>query len=329
MHTAANAGQNSILEVLLEANASVDLADNVGDTPLFLAIASGHLSTVRLLLKAGAKVERGSKALEVALFRAAMGGHAETVTAMLAAADYSETHSVAGLSSEAVYSEALAYKCVSSLLAAKVDVNVADHTGATALFGAVEKSFAHIAQLLLANGADCRRRGKRSVRQLASIKFAALRALFACPVCGLYQKCCPQCRQKYCAQECDKFTRMSALEFVLTLLRCADENALLVPVGDCRVHRKLAHEGVLEWALAMSALALPPYVLEHIFNALKKQHNPAEEYQRRTATPFLATPQNEEINENYFHLIVEERTHQENIKLFIAVQKVYQNRQKK
>lgn len=90
---------------------------------------------------------------------------------------------------------------------------------------------------------------------------------------------------------------------------------------DCRVHRKLAHQSILEWTLAMSSLKLPPYVLEAIFDALKL--NPAEaDYQQRVGIDFLwIPPVSDNVNANFIHLILEERSHSENIKLFISVQK--------
>lgn len=81
---------------------------------------------------------------------------------------------------------------------------------------------------------------------------------------------------------------------------------------------------MLEWAIAMSGLNLPPYVLEHIFNSLKLNQT-YRDYQKRIAMDFIAIPAVKntfsKVNENYVHLIVEERTHRENIQLFIAIQK--------
>lgn len=73
----------------------------------------------------------------------------------------------------------------------------------------------------------------------------------------------------------------------------------------------------------MSSLNLPPYVLEMIFDSLKlnSQH---EDYQRRQGIDFLSIPRNDDplqaIDDNFVHLLVEEKTHLENIRLFIAIQ---------
>lgn len=119
---------------------------------------------------------------------------------------------------------------------------------------------------------------------------------------------------------------------------CADDALLADPFNepkfDCRVHRKMAHLSVLEWALAMATLQLPPYVLEHIFNSLDCNYTPATDaYQERVAEERIAMAlivdaRPTEIHRNYVHLIIEERSHQENIQLFIAVHRGYQHRGK-
>lgn len=96
---------------------------------------------------------------------------------------------------------------------------------------------------------------------------------------------------------------------------------------DCRLHCKIAHQSTLEWTLAMSALQLPPYVVEHIFNSLKVQSQ-HDDYQQRVGVAFLWICQNSpKINENFVHLIVEERSHHENIKMFISAHKMYQSKE--
>lgn len=94
----------------------------------------------------------------------------------------------------------------------------------------------------------------------------------------------------------------------------------------------MAHVAVVEWTIAMSSLELPPYVLEHLFDSFKEERS-ENVYQRRIGTRFLTVPEITEksraIDENFFHLIVEERTHLENIKIFISVQKAFQRTRKK
>lgn len=71
--------------------------------------------------------------------------------------------------------------------------------------------------------------------------------------------------------------------------------AKLVARGfDCRLHRKIAHQSMLEWAVAMSPLELPAYVLEHVFNSLDGQLDKADVYQSRIGEKRIAL----EIAEN-------------------------------
>lgn len=74
----------------------------------------------------------------------------------------------------------------------------------------------------------------------------------------------------------------------------------------------MAHQSILEWALAMSALRLPPYVLEHIFN-----------YLNHVVIADIGEPPSP-VEDSFVHSIVQDRTHQENIALFIAVARAHQ-----
>lgn len=97
---------------------------------------------------------------------------------------------------------------------------------------------------------------------------------------------------------------------------------------DCRLHRKVAHQSILEWTLAMAPLRLPPYVLEHVFGCLDFNYTPRQGvYSRRIPTKRIALVEcaaAADFVENYVHLIIEERSHLENIKMFIAVHRAYQ-----
>lgn len=99
---------------------------------------------------------------------------------------------------------------------------------------------------------------------------------------------------------------------------------------DCKLHERIAHQAILEWTLAMAPLQFPPYVVEHIFNALKL-NSTHENYQQRKGIDFLWIPTDQSskrTNSNFVHLILEERTHQANIKLFISVHKAFQQKVK-
>lgn len=78
--------------------------------------------------------------------------------------------------------------------------------------------------------------------------------------------------------------------------------------------------------MAMSPLQLPPYVLEHVFNCIDWRYQPrTEPYNERIATKRIAVAGLPQLNtnENFIHLLIEERSHSENIKLFIAIHRAY------
>ena len=54
MHEAARAGHATIVEFLVDHEASLNIQDDVGNTPLHCASRQGHLSVVELLISKGA-----------------------------------------------------------------------------------------------------------------------------------------------------------------------------------------------------------------------------------------------------------------------------------
>lgn len=93
-------------------------------------------------------------------------------------------------------------------------------------------------------------------------------------------------------------------------------------VQACHKHCRLARRGVVEWAIALAPLRLPPYVVLHIFDSLASQRASSRTVLRQ-AEPRIAIPAHNEaaIDENYFHILVEDRTHHQNIQLFVYMQK--------
>jgi ankyrin repeat protein len=64
-----------MVQLLLEAGATVDAQDSYGRTPLSLAAEGGHEAMVRLLLKGGAKVDNQDSKSQTPLSLAAERGH--------------------------------------------------------------------------------------------------------------------------------------------------------------------------------------------------------------------------------------------------------------
>ena len=57
LHSAANANQPHVVQMLVERGAQLEARARYGATPLMLASCRGHLSVVRLLLDAGARAD--------------------------------------------------------------------------------------------------------------------------------------------------------------------------------------------------------------------------------------------------------------------------------
>lgn len=64
LHHAANGGHGEIVQLLVEAGATLDAPALNGSTPLMKAIENSHLACVDLLIKAGASVKAERKGLQ-------------------------------------------------------------------------------------------------------------------------------------------------------------------------------------------------------------------------------------------------------------------------
>lgn len=101
---------------------------------------------------------------------------------------------------------------------------------------------------------------------------------------------------------------------------------------DCRLHRRIVHSALLEWALALAGLNFPPYVVEHIFNCLQQScvvvDDDSGDYQHRTVDSSAISMGEDAIHTSnvslpYAEVILSERSHYDNIQLFIAVHKAH------
>ena len=83
LHTAAHQGDASLVQLLLEAQASHSLQDCGGQTPLHLAARQGQAEVVATLLAHGADPDLADGDGWTALRSAAWGGHADVVSVLL------------------------------------------------------------------------------------------------------------------------------------------------------------------------------------------------------------------------------------------------------
>ncbi len=165
--------RRAIVQLLLDAGAEIDAADQYGDTPLQAAAAAGNVEVVKLLVKAGANQNAARGGGRSALFEASMRGHAGIVRTLLqagtdveAATIGSRFHSFPADSSYIVDADGVTpliaaaenghFEVLRLLVDAGGDVRRTDSTGFTALMGAARAGHAGMAKFLVERGADLR-----------------------------------------------------------------------------------------------------------------------------------------------------------------------------
>jgi cytohesin len=74
-----------VVQVLIEAGADVNKANDKGATPLFVAAHNGHVAEVRVLIVAGADVNKATDDGVMPLCMAAQFGHEVVVRALIKA----------------------------------------------------------------------------------------------------------------------------------------------------------------------------------------------------------------------------------------------------
>ena len=141
-------------EFLLTNGADLAATDNVADTPLHIAAASGHKAMAELLLARKAEPDARNNNRETPLMAAAKNGFksvAELLLAQGAAVNAIDYHGYTALH----MAVASAQRPVAELLLAKqADINARSESGDTALHIAVRTQQPGLARLLLANQAD-------------------------------------------------------------------------------------------------------------------------------------------------------------------------------
>ena len=138
MH-AAMSGDPGIVESLIAAGAELDAAAKLGWSALLLAAAKGNAAAADVLLRSGAQPNQADTYGWTPLMRAVSGNHAAAVNVLLASPD--------------------------------VDINAREETGATALHVAAQYGYAGMAARLLESGADS---GAVNDRGLSAADFAEM-----------------------------------------------------------------------------------------------------------------------------------------------------------
>ena len=170
---AAKAGAFELAHGLIERGADVDARNDNGGTALMFAAIPGHVETMTLLIEHGADVNAVGHFNWTALMVAASKGHGDSVRLLLhdgADPNVQDTYGWTPLM-RAVYGNKR--DAVAALLEhERLNLEVRDERGATALHVAVERGHSALVARLLARGADPRSidDAGRGLRYKASIQ---------------------------------------------------------------------------------------------------------------------------------------------------------------
>ena len=130
-------------------------------TPLFTAVANGHIDVVNLLLKKGADIENDNQFGFTPLHKAAICGHLNVVALLLDRGAQPESRTISG-STPLHRAAAGGHKdVVKVFLDHGTDVDIKDNYGFTPLTWAAMMGHMEIVQLLLKMGADPNARNLR------------------------------------------------------------------------------------------------------------------------------------------------------------------------
>ena len=153
-------GHLEIVKFLLASKADVGAAGENNVTPLLVASQYGFVEIIKLLLAAKADVNGADKYGGTSLFLASMNGHAETVRLLLASKADVNAANRYGVTPLWQASWKGHTEIVKLLLASKADVNASNKTnGVTPLLVASGMGYVEIVKLLLANKADINAKG--------------------------------------------------------------------------------------------------------------------------------------------------------------------------
>jgi ankyrin repeat protein len=138
----------------VNANASVDQADDEGTTPLCVAAQEGHTAVVELLVRAKADLDKASNTGATPLKIAAQGGHTAIVELLVRAKASLDQASNQGVTPLAFAAQNGHTGVVELLVRAKASLDKANNQGVTPLIKAAYTGHSTIVKLLVKARAD-------------------------------------------------------------------------------------------------------------------------------------------------------------------------------
>ncbi|WQF78469.1 Putative NACHT nucleoside triphosphatase, P-loop containing nucleoside triphosphate hydrolase [Colletotrichum destructivum] len=156
LHLAAESGDNTIVELLLQKGADVQGQDESGRSPLCMASARGHLRIAETLLGEGADINHADSHGRNPLWRSIHAGHPHVVQLLLDKGANVHCVYIKGCRPLhlAIRMMNSAQKSVQLLLEKGADVNCQQDNGMTALHLAAQRGEHSVVETLLRHGAD-------------------------------------------------------------------------------------------------------------------------------------------------------------------------------
>lgn len=149
----SEAKRNETINLLLSKNAEINLCNDDGISPLFVACQTDHSSTVQLLLNKGAKINLSDKERTSPLSIACHEGHDIIVQILLSKGADINLCDKDGTSPLALACQEGHDSIVDLLLSNGADINLRDKDGTSPLFVACQEGYDSTVQLLLGEGA--------------------------------------------------------------------------------------------------------------------------------------------------------------------------------
>ncbi|KAI1319323.1 ankyrin repeat-containing domain protein [Xylariaceae sp. FL0255] len=164
---AAKAGRGSIIRMLLDNGADIELGDIIRLSPLSCAAKYGHEEVVRILLARGANIESKDEHGMFPLTRAAQAGQEGTIRLLLASRANIESKDDGGWSALAWAADRGHDKVVQLLLDSGANIESKDNNGWSPLTWAAERGQEGAVRILLARGADIESKDENGLSPLA------------------------------------------------------------------------------------------------------------------------------------------------------------------
>lgn len=151
---AARGGDLVRVRELIDAGVGLDVRDDAGKTPLYLASQNGHEEVVLALLGAGAQTDRASLAGITPLIVATVGGSENIVRRLIAGGAEVDHMTPDGVTALLAASAGGDDDLVDTLLDSGARVDLPSSDGVTPLIAAAARGHTRVVRRLLDNGAD-------------------------------------------------------------------------------------------------------------------------------------------------------------------------------